>query len=93
MVFGVVQNEIHARGESFASAQPELFILPVSVAPRGQAGVASLAHFQVMVVNGLIAIRDDAITHDEGSIASLCGFTLGSVTAALFLISAQDHAS
>jgi hypothetical protein len=62
-MFGITKDEIHARGESFASAQPELFIVPITVAPRGQTRVTSLAHLQVMVMNGLVAIRDDAISH------------------------------
>jgi hypothetical protein len=62
-MFGVTENEIHARGESFASAQTELFIVPITVAPRGQTRVASLAHLQVVVMNGLVTVRDDAVSH------------------------------
>lgn len=59
----VVKNEIHAGGQTFASAQPELFVSSVPAAPRGQAGIASLAHSQMMVVDCLVAVRNAAITH------------------------------
>lgn len=59
----VIENEIHPGRQTFASAQPESFIVGGSATPRRETGIASLAHLQMDVVDCLFAVRNAAITH------------------------------
>lgn len=61
----IIEDEIHARGQSLAPAQPEALVSSRSAPPRGESGITSLADLQVNVVNRLVAVGNDAFSQDR----------------------------